>query len=99
MCDGAAFECLSFAWPSCPPPETKLTKHGTKRPVEALKSCHVLCLKYLSCNNNLVDFDNSHSDEIKRRYYITGNETLLQCCRAQVRICRCVAAVAVLRTA
>ena len=68
---------------------------------ETLKSCPILRLKHLSCNYTLPNFDDAVPDDIQRRNTNHGNKALLQyyCDRAQARICRRVAAVAVLRTA
>ena len=64
-----------------------------------MKSCPVLCLKYLRSNYNLADLDNTLPDDIKRRNNNYGNGAMLQYYRAQARIRRRVAAVAALRRA
>ena len=93
-----AVDCSSFSWPWCPSPDTKLTKHGANQLLETLKSRPVICLKVLYCNDNLADYDDTLPDDIIR-HNSKGNQALLQYYRAQARIRRRVAAVAVLRTA
>ena len=77
-CEGLAAGWSSFSWLWCSSPDTKLTKHGAKHLVETLKSCPVLCLKSLSCEYNLADYDATLPDDIKRRNYKDGNKALLQ---------------------